>query len=458
MIKHDVDLDAVNLLTGLSAQDAIDAFRSGRADYVHLPHPQAGALVAEGAGQIAAALGPELGHICYSSFAAMPEYIDSNPGAIQSFVNGFDDALTWLASADNTEIAQRAAPFFPDHPQALLRDCISQYRANHTWPESSLITPQSYNAMRDILIDGGLVKARHPYDRLVMPRVRPSRRERLMRIPATIARIARQTPTIKSFDLDLGGRELGFKPGQWVDFFVTLEGAEAIGGYSITSSPSAQDSIGLAIKLDDGDHPRHQLGFTKRPRWATKWKSVSAATSYYTRDMTGPFVLIAGGIGLTPLMSVIRAIAESERSTPTTLIYSVSTPSEILFRQELEEIVRRNPAIKLVFTITRPGLERWDGHTGRIDADLLQDARVSPDSLFFLCGPPDMIRDVIGTLVELGAPGSQIKYEQWVVALKRNVAYRRDGFPPSPGTARSCSLPTPGATRDSLPPTSRPLS
>lgn len=169
MLKHDVNLDAVNLLTGLSAPDAIEAFRSGSADYVHLPHPQAGELVAQGAGHIAVALGPELGHICYSSFAAMPEYIDSNPGAIQAFVNGFDDALAWLASADDTEIAQRAAPFFPDRPQALLRDCVRQYRANQTWPQNSLITPQSYNAMRDILIDGGLVKASHPYDRLVRP-------------------------------------------------------------------------------------------------------------------------------------------------------------------------------------------------------------------------------------------------------------------------------------------------
>ena len=59
-----------------------------------------------------------------------------------------------------------------------------------------------------------------------------------MRIPATITHITRQTPTIKSFDLDLGGHELGFRPGQWVDFFVSLEGAEAAGGYSITSSPA----------------------------------------------------------------------------------------------------------------------------------------------------------------------------------------------------------------------------
>lgn len=167
MLKHGVDLDAVNLATGLSASEAIEAFRSGRVDYVHLPHPQAGMLVAEGVGHIAVALGPELGHICYSSFAAMPSVIDDNPAMIQSFVNGFDDALIWLASAEDGRIAERAAPFFPDLSQDLLQCFIHQYRANQTWPESSLIPRHSYDAMRDILIDGGLVKARYDYDRLV---------------------------------------------------------------------------------------------------------------------------------------------------------------------------------------------------------------------------------------------------------------------------------------------------
>ena len=234
-----------------------------------------------------------------------------------------------------------------------------------------------------------------------------------MRIPATITSIARQTPSIKSFDLDLGRRELGFKPGQWVDFFVALEGAEAVGGYSITSSPSVQDSIGLAIKLDDGDHPV--------TNWLHKDAQVGDVVEislggdfYYTPDMDGPVVLIAGGIGLTPLMSIIRAIDEDDRSTPTTLIYSVSTPSEILFRQDLEEIAGRNPNVRPVFTITRSEEgQEWNGHTGRIDDGLLRSERVSPDSLFFICGPPDMIRDVIGMLVRLGAPGSRIKYEQW---------------------------------------------
>ena len=132
-----------------------------------------------------------------------------------------------------------------------------------------------------------------------------------MRIPATITSIARQTPTIKSFDLDLGGRELGFKPGQWVDFFVSLEGAEAVGGYSITSSPSVQHSIGLAIKLDEGDHPVTNW-LHREARVGDTVEISLGGDFYYTPDMDGPIVLIAGGIGLTPLMSIVRAIDESD--------------------------------------------------------------------------------------------------------------------------------------------------
>ena len=179
MLKHDVDLDAVNLATGLSAHHAIEAFRSGRVDYVHLPHPQAGMLVAEGVGHIAVELGPELGHICYSSFAAMPAFIDSNSSMIQSFVSGFDDALAWLASAEDEQVAERAAPFFPDLSLDLLQDFIHQYRANQTWPQSSLITRESYDSMRDILIDGGLVKTLHPYDRLIRPEFALNSQKRL---------------------------------------------------------------------------------------------------------------------------------------------------------------------------------------------------------------------------------------------------------------------------------------
>ena len=169
MLKHGVDLETLNLVTGLSAEAALAGFRTGDFDYVHMPHPQAGLLVAEGSGHLATAIGPELGHICYSSFAAMPEFIESNPDTVQAFVDGFEDSLQWLSGAEDTEVVERVEPFFADLDSQLLLDCIRQYRANRTWPESAGITESSFNGMRDILIDGGMVRDQHEYGRLVRP-------------------------------------------------------------------------------------------------------------------------------------------------------------------------------------------------------------------------------------------------------------------------------------------------
>ena len=235
---------------------------------------------------------------------------------------------------------------------------------------------------------------------------------RKVRLPARIVAIRQETPTIRSFRLDLGGHKIGFMAGQWVDFFVTLEGAEAVGGYSITSSPAEQTAISLAVKRDGSDHP------------VTNWLHEEAQVGdeveialggdfYYEPDEADSVVLIAGGIGLTPLMSIVRSAHELATRTRLTLVYSVSTPDELLFRQELDSIAAVNPRIRCVFTITQTAPDTWAGHKGRIDADLLRAESIDLDALFFVCGPPPMIRAMVAMLRELGVPRPWIRYEQW---------------------------------------------
>lgn len=239
-----------------------------------------------------------------------------------------------------------------------------------------------------------------------------------MRLPATITRIRQETPTIKSFHLDLAGSEINFQAGQWVDFFVTLEGAEAVGGYSITSSPAVQTAIGLAIRRDSGGHPV-TTWLHEEARVGDEVEVSLGGDFIYEPDEAGSVILIGGGIGLTPLMSIIRAADELAAITRLSLVYSASSPDEILFRDEIEAISARNPRIRHTFTITRPTpdtLAEWPGytgHTGRIDAALLRVAGTDRDALHFICGPPDMIRSTVATLRALGIPRTRIRYEQW---------------------------------------------
>ena len=167
--KHGVDIDGITMLKGLSAEDALAAFRRGDADYIHMPNPQAQTLIEDGVGYLAASLGSEHGYLCYSSFAATPAFIDEQPDIIHRFVRGFYRAQQWLAAAESEAVAERVQPFFAGVSGSVLKSSIARYKSLEIWPATPDIGIDGYNAMRRVLIDGGLVMARHPYERLVRP-------------------------------------------------------------------------------------------------------------------------------------------------------------------------------------------------------------------------------------------------------------------------------------------------
>lgn len=167
--KHGVDIDSITMLKSLSADEALTAFRRGDADYIHMPNPQAQALIEDGAGYLVASLGSEHDYLCYSSFAATPAFINEQIGAIHRFVRGFYKAQQWLATADAATVAERVKPFFSGVHDSTLEASIARYKSLGIWPDSPDIGIDGYDAMRQVLIDGGLVEGHHPYGRLVRP-------------------------------------------------------------------------------------------------------------------------------------------------------------------------------------------------------------------------------------------------------------------------------------------------
>ena len=84
-------------------------------------------------------------------------------------MRGFYKAQQWLAATAPEIVAERVKPFFPGVSDSVLQASIARYKSLEIWPDSPAIGIDGYNAMRQVLIDGGLVKARHPYERLVRP-------------------------------------------------------------------------------------------------------------------------------------------------------------------------------------------------------------------------------------------------------------------------------------------------
>ena len=165
--NNGVDADGLTLLPGLGLEEAVDAFRRGQADFIHLPEPAAEQLLAEGVGHLALALGPVNGHIAYSSFAATNHFLETHAEVVQRFVAGYANALTWLAGAPAAEVSRAIAPFFPDTDPELLTRSINRYQSQDTWPTHPHLARPEYEGLQDILVDAGMVKERQAYEKVV---------------------------------------------------------------------------------------------------------------------------------------------------------------------------------------------------------------------------------------------------------------------------------------------------
>ncbi len=126
-------------------------------------------------------------------------------------------------------------------------------------------------------------------------------------------------------------------------------------------------------------------------------------------------VMIAGGVGITPMMSMLRTLAHRRDRRPHRLVVVAGTADELLFRTELA-VLRRQLNLTVIEVLRRPH-PGWDGFAGRVDARLL--AAVLPGPFrrnqldYFVCGPPALVDSVTVALEELGIPTPRVHTEQF---------------------------------------------
>jgi len=133
-------------------------------------------------------------------------------------------------------------------------------------------------------------------------------------------------------------------------------------------------------------------------------------------DTARPAVFIAGGIGITPFMSMLRQAAEERSPQPLFLAYSNRRPEDSAFLDELQGLERRNQYFHLMATMTDMGksAREWSGETGFVDADMLK--RLVGDlaaPIFYVVGPPAMVEAMQRTLAGAGIAADRIRTEEF---------------------------------------------
>jgi len=182
--------------------------------------------------------------------------------------------------------------------------------------------------------------------------------------------------------------------------------------FSLSSSPTEQDFIEIAAKRYPEGRLTPWLHDTVKVGDVLNIKGPEG-NFVFTENESDELVLIAGGIGIAPYRSMIRYILAKGMPVRVTLIYSARTPADFAFRSEFDAAMEQHSNLRCVYTITRPDSIPWTGRIGRIDKALLQD-NLGPDgTLYYLCGPDQMIKECSQNLTALNIPTTRIRSERW---------------------------------------------
>lgn len=232
-------------------------------------------------------------------------------------------------------------------------------------------------------------------------------------VTVPVLAVLEETPDVKTFRLQRPDG-FDFTPGQFLPVRVQVEGRTVQRAYSISSAPQVRGYIEISVKrigLVSG-----LLHSNLRPGSLVTVRRPAGAFTYPAGDER-PLLLLAGGIGITPLMSMLRHAVATEPTRPVIVIYSVRTPADLAFRDELAVIARRHAQVRLGVAVTQgPPSDRW--HHGRITAALVRAYVTDPGHvLAFICGPQPMIDGMKGLLAELGVPKPQVKSESFGAAM-----------------------------------------
>jgi ferredoxin-NADP reductase/DMSO/TMAO reductase YedYZ heme-binding membrane subunit len=235
-----------------------------------------------------------------------------------------------------------------------------------------------------------------------------------------VARIFDETHNVKTFRMvPLDGGPMPFEPiaGQYINLKLVIDGKRVNRSYTIASSPTRGHYVEISVKRDG---------------LASKWLHASlkegdklkvgapAGKFFFAGHEAKRVILVAGGVGITPMMAVIRSLTDRGWDGDMYLLFSVRERKDVIFEQELTHLAARhkNLHVKIAITAPEPGAVAsgiWDGSTGRLGPQHVEGFIPEPNrGPVMLCGPDPQMKAARALFVGLGVPDADVHEEAFV--------------------------------------------
>jgi len=214
-------------------------------------------------------------------------------------------------------------------------------------------------------------------------------------------------------DFDISENKISFKPGQY--FFITLINpphTDKKGNqrhFSIVNSPNEKGILTMATRIRDSAFKRSLLEI---PVGTEVEIGIINGSFILPDNKSQPIVFIAGGIGITPFISMLRYISQENLDYKIILLYSNRDRESTAFLEELENIAKNNPRFKLILTMTDD--LKWQSEKRKINAQFIKEYISKPKSrLYLIAGPPIMVKAVYDALSEISVNQKNIKTDNF---------------------------------------------
>jgi benzoate/toluate 1,2-dioxygenase reductase subunit len=200
-----------------------------------------------------------------------------------------------------------------------------------------------------------------------------------------------------------------FHPGQYVN--LRVPGTEALRSYSMASDPTNPDHLEFHIRL----LPEGRMSnFIRRGDIIGSPIEIAGPKGvFYLRESDAPVLMIAGGTGLAPMMSMLHALASSDRAArPILLCFGVNRPNDLYGLSQLQSFTARMPNLHVRMAMVEPDAS-WNWHKGFV-TDLVTAVDVTEETQIYLCGPPPMIAAARKRVASFGAADDAVFAEEFV--------------------------------------------
>ena len=229
--------------------------------------------------------------------------------------------------------------------------------------------------------------------------------------PYFVRRVKKESDDVFTLEVEAHLHEgMNFEAGQYAKLFLEKKILTyQQNPFSISSSENSPKQLSFSIK---------ELGdFSKKIRHLSEGTRIYLTGPYGSftlLDESSPVMFVVGGIGITPVMSMLRTLREKRSQRKLVLIYGNETKSDVVFKDELDSLEKE---LKLrVIHVMDELPEGWTGEEGLVDEALLERYRIPDEgTLFYVCGPPPLMDIAEMTFLDWGIPARRIHSERFSI-------------------------------------------